>query len=96
MAEHTGTNVTVKKERIRFTTKIVISAVFMTTLYTVACFGLAVYNIQNHTSVNVPGELTALFFAFWTVELVMLTTLDRTKIKNKYHKEEDENEQPSK
>ena len=90
MAEHT------KKERIRFTTKIVVSAVLMTTLYTVACFLLAIFNIQNHASVNVPAELTALFFGFWTVEIIMLTTLDRTKVKNKYHREEDDDGQAGK
>lgn len=87
MAEHK------KRERIRFTTKIVVSAVLATSLYTIGCFWLAVYNIDNHTAVNLPAELTALFFAFWTVEIVMLTTLDRTKIKNKYHREEENNDE---
>lgn len=86
-----------KKERIRFTTKIVVSAVVATTLFTMGCFWLAVYNIDHMSNVNLPTELTALFFAFWTVEIVMLATLDRTKIKNKYHreeKEEDDEETP--
>ena len=83
MADH-------KKEKVRFTTKIVVSAVLMTTLYTVACFFLAIYNIQNKTSVNLPAELTALYFAFWTVEIIMLATLDKAKIKNKYLKEDEE------
>lgn len=81
------------KERIRFTTKIVVSAVIMTTIYTGACFWLALYNIDHMTNVQIPPELTALYFAFWTVELIMLTTLDKTKIKNKYHREDDTDEQ---
>lgn len=80
-----------KKERVRFTTKIVVSAVLMTTIYTAACFWLAMYNIDHMTDVSIPVELTTLYFAFWTIELVMLTTLDKTKIKNKYHKNDDEN-----
>ena len=82
-----------KKKEIRFTTKIVVSAVIATTIFTVACFWLAVYNIDHAADVSLPPELTALFFAFWTAEIVMLTTLDRTKIKNKYHVREDEEEE---
>ena len=82
-----------KKERIRFTTKIVVSAVVATTAFTIGCFWLAVYNIDHMADVSLPPELTALFFAFWTVEIVMLTTLDKTKIKNKYHREDDEDDE---
>lgn len=78
-----------KKEKSRFTTKIVVCAVLATTLFTIGCFWLAVYNIDHMSNVSLPTELTALFFAFWTVEIVMLATLDRTKIKNKFHKEEE-------
>lgn len=85
-----------KKERIRFTTKIVVSAVTATSLFTIGCFWLAVYNIDHMSNVSIPAELTALFFAFWTVEIVMLTTLDKTKIKNKYHKEEEDEEDDAK
>lgn len=81
-----------KKKEVRFTTKIVVSAVVATTIFTIACFWLAVYNIDHATDVSLPPELTTLFFAFWTAEIVMLTTLDRTKIKNKYHFRDDEEE----
>lgn len=78
-----------KKRKIRFTTKIVVCAVLATTLFTIGCFWLAVYNIDHMADVKLPTELTALFFSFWTVEIVMLTTLDKHKIKNKYLKEDD-------
>ena len=82
-----------KKDSTRFTTKIVVSAVVATSLFTVGCFWLAIYNIDHLSNVSLPAELTALFFAFWTVEIVMLATLDKTKIKNKYHKEEKEDDE---
>ena len=81
-----------KRKEIRFSTKIVVASVCATTLYVVAMFWLALLNIENHTSVFVSDTLTTLFFAFWTVELVSLSTIEKTKVRNKYHKEEKENE----
>lgn len=78
-----------RKKSMRFSTKIVVSAVVATTLFTIGCFWLAIYNIDHFSNVSLPAELTALFFAFWTIEIVMLASLDKTKIKNKYEKEED-------
>lgn len=80
---------------MRFSTKIVIASVIMTTLYTIACFALAVYNIDHMTDISVPPELTALYFGFWTAEIVMLASLDKTKIKNKYMREDKEDERVS-
>jgi uncharacterized Tic20 family protein len=90
MAKHMTKQEKLNKQKARFTTKIVVCAVLATTLFTIGCFWLAVYNIDHLSDVSLPTELTTLFFAFWTVEIVMLATLDRTKIKNKYHKEEND------
>lgn len=80
----------IRKKGIRFSTKIVTASVIATTLYVVAMFWVVFTNIQEHTNVNVPDTLTTLFFAFWTIELVSLSTIEKTKVRNKYHKEEDE------
>lgn len=89
MTENKSEKEDTKKKNTRFTTKIVIAAVTATTIFTIACFWLAVYNIDHYSNVQIPSELTALFFGFWTVELVSLASLDKTKIKNKYMKDDD-------
>ena len=80
----------IKRKRMRFSTKIVIASVLATTLYVLGVFWVVFTNIKNHTSVNVPDTLTTLFFAFWTVELVSLSTIEKTKVRNKYHREEED------
>ena len=72
----------------RFSKIIVISAVVMITLYALVMCLFTVLNIQNHTNVFPPQEFTLGYFAFWTVEVVMLATLRKSKIKNKHEKEE--------
>lgn len=91
MANSNDNNSKIKKDRdkTRFTTKMVIASVSATTIFTIACFWLAVYNIDHLANVQIPAELTTLFFAFWTVEIVSLASLDKTKIKNKYEKDDD-------
>lgn len=78
------------RDKTRFTTKMVIASVSATTIFTIACFWLAVYNIDHLANVQIPTELTTLFFAFWTVEIVSLASLDKTKIKNKYENNDDQ------
>lgn len=78
------------RDKTRFTTKMVIASVSATTIFTIACFWLAVYNIDHLANVQIPAELTTLFFAFWTVEIVSLASLDKTKIKNKYENNDDQ------
>ena len=78
------------KKEIRFSTKIVTASVLATTLYVIAMFWVVFTNIDAKTNINVPDTLTTLFFAFWTVELVSLSTIEKTKVRNKYHKEEKE------
>lgn len=80
-----------ERDKTRFTTKMVVASVTATTLFTIACFWLAVYNIDHYANVQIPTELTALFFTFWTVEIVSLASLDKTKIKNKYEKDDSQN-----
>ena len=77
-------------KRVRFSTKIVIASVLATTAYVVAMFWVVLLNIEADTNVSIPDTLTTLFFAFWTVELVSLSTIEKTKVRNKYHREEDE------
>lgn len=72
----------------RFSKMIVVSAVLMITVYAaIICF-LALLNIQEHTSVFPPAEFTAGYFAFWTVEIVMLASIKKHNIKNKHEKED--------
>lgn len=77
------------RKKVSFSSKIVIASVAAILSYTVVMVLLAVYNIQNKTNTWPPAELTALWFAFWTVELVNLTSIKKCKIKNKYEKEDD-------
>jgi len=77
------------KRRLQFSSKIVIASVTAVTLYTLALLFLVLVNIANHQNVWPPVELTGLWFAFWTVEIVMLASIKKSKIKNKYEKEDD-------
>lgn len=78
---------------MRFSSKIVIASVLAVTSYTAVMVILAVYNIQSHANVWPPAELTALWFGFWTVELVSLASISKAKIKNKYEKEDSGDEE---
>lgn len=80
----------VHKKGIRFSTKIVVASVLATTVYVVAMFMLAYANIEADTNISISDTLTTLFFAFWTIELVSLSTIEKTKVRNKYHREEEE------
>jgi hypothetical protein len=68
------------RDKTRFTTKMVIASVSATTIFTIACFCLAVYNIDHLANVQMPAELTTLFFAFWTVDIVSLGTTATTSL----------------
>ena len=71
----------------RFSKAIVMSAVVMVTLYAIVMCQFCYLNIQNHTNVFPPVEFTTGYFAFWTVEIVMLATIKKHNIKNKHERE---------
>jgi hypothetical protein len=76
---------------MQFSSKIVIAAVTAVVIYTTVMVWLVLVNISSKSNVWPPAELTALWFAFWTVELVMLASIKKDKIKNKYERgDEDE------
>lgn len=81
------------RKRVAFSTKIVIASVSAVILYTVVMVWLVLVNIANESDVWPPAELTALWFAFWTVELVMLASIKKDKIRNKYERNDDEDDQ---
>jgi len=70
---------------MRFSTKMVISAVIAIVGYTAALFAVEV----NNPAAQIPDALTVAWFAFWTVEIVSLASIRRSKIKNKYEVEVD-------
>lgn len=72
-----------------FSNYLVIASATAIILYTAAMLVLAVVNIIFSTDVWPPTELTALWYSYWTVELVMLTTIKVTKVRNKYESGED-------
>ena len=71
----------------RFSKMLVTSAVIAVSLYVVVVFQFAFLNIQAHTSVFPPVEVSTGYFAFWTVEIIMLATIKKSKVKNKHEKE---------
>lgn len=73
------------KKGLRFSSKVVIASVVAVVLYTLGIFLLEWANIRHLTNVQVPNELTISWYAFWTVELVSLASIEKSKIKNKYH-----------
>ena len=73
----------------RFSRAIVISAVVMIMFYAMVMMQFTYLNIQNHTGVFPPVEFTTGYFAFWTVEVVMLATIKKHKVKNKHETESD-------
>ena len=60
------------------------------TIYVAVLLQLVFLNIDNHTSVFPPVEVTTGYFAFWTVEVVMLASIRKSKIRNKYEKDDKE------
>lgn len=78
---------------LRFSSKVVIASVAAVVLYTVAIFCLEWANVENLTNVQVPNELTVSWYAFWTVEIVMLASIKKSKIKNKYEYERGDDDQ---
>lgn len=79
-----------RKPRMQFSSKIVIAAVLAVVIYTMVMVWLVLVNIANESDVWPPAELTALWFAFWTVELVMLASIKKDKIKNKFERSEED------
>lgn len=84
MADHYGGG-----HRVRFSSKIVIASVAAVVAYTVAIFCLEWANMEHLTNIQVPSDLTVSWYAFWTVEIVMLASIRKTKIKNKYERDDD-------
>ena len=80
-----------RTKALRFSSKLVIASATAIIFYTIAMFCLAFTNIQNGMDVWPPVELTVSWYAFWTVELVSLTTIKVTKVKNKYEEGSTEN-----
>ena len=68
----------------RFSKMIVISSVVAITLYAAIVMQFCYLNIQNHTGVFPPVEFTTGYFAFWTVEIIMLATIKKSKVRNKH------------
>ena len=71
----------------RFSKAIVMSSVIAIIVYVCIVLQFVWLNINAHTSVFPPVEVSTGYFAFWTVEIVMLATLRKSKIKNKHEKE---------
>lgn len=71
----------------RFSRAIVSSAIIAIMIYAFVMFQFTFLNIQNHTTVYPPVEFTTGYFAFWTVEIVMLASIKKHNIKNKHENE---------
>lgn len=69
---------------LRFSSKIVIASVCAVVGYTVAMFMLEYENIAHGTNIQLPADMTVSWYAFWTVELVCLASIRKSKLKNKY------------
>lgn len=80
------------KRKMQFSSKIVVASVTAITAYTMVMVWLVLVNVANGSDIWPPPELTALWFAFWTVELVMLASIKKDKIKNKYERDDDDTE----
>lgn len=72
----------------RFSKAIVTSAVIAVSVYVIVILQFTFLNIQSHASVFPPTDVTVGYFAFWTVEVMMLASIRKSKIKNKYEKDE--------
>lgn len=75
--------------RRHFSNYLVVVSASAIILYTLGMFVLAVVNIIFSQDVWPPAELTGLWYTYWTAELVMLTTIKVTKVRNKYESGED-------
>ena len=80
------------KSGIRFSSKIVIASVSAVLFYTLFIFFLELLNVKYGTNIQVPVDLTAAWYTFWTVELVCLASIRKTKIKNKYEYDDPDRE----
>ena len=78
----------IMRDDSRFSKMIVVSAVLMITIYAAVMCQFCYLNIQNHTGVFPPVEFTTGYFAFWTVEIVMLASIKKHNIKNKHERED--------
>lgn len=78
-----------KEKKDHFSSKIVVASVIAIVGFTIGIFVLEFTNIENTTNVQLPVELIVSWFAFWTVEIVMLASITKSKIKNKYHDSDD-------
>ena len=88
MADHYGRGE--GKRKLRFSSKIVLASVTAVVVYTVAVFMLEWANLEHLTNIQIPSEMTVSWYSFWTVELVMLASIRKTKIKNKYERDDDD------
>ena len=79
----------IRRRKVQFSTKMVVASTTAVVAYTLVMIWLVLVNVANSTDVWPPTELTALWFAFWTVELVMLASIKKDKIRNKYERDYD-------
>lgn len=79
----------VYREDANFSKAIVVSSVLAIMFYAAVLLQFTYLNIQAHTSVYPPMEFTTGYFAFWTVEIVMLSSIKKHKINNKHESEDD-------
>lgn len=68
-----------RNKKHKFANKIVVSAVFAIALYTVISFA-----VQYHTGTQPSDALTYSYFTFWTIELIKLADIKKTKLKTNY------------
>lgn len=78
------------QKKDHFSSKIVVASVIAIVAFTVGIFLLEFTNIENLSNVQMPSELIVSWYAFWTVEIVMLASITKSKIKNKYEKDDDD------
>ena len=80
------------KPKVRFSSKIVVASVSAVLFYTLFIFFLELLNVKYGTNIQIPSELTAAWYTFWTVELVCLASIRKSKIKNKYEYDDPDRE----
>lgn len=70
-----------KKHKKNLTSKIILAISIMSTIaYTITAFLL-----QFHGNAEISPTLTTCFFTFFTVEIFNLTSIKKSKIKNNYN-----------
>ena len=80
----------VYREDANFSKGVVTASVLAVMVYAVVMMQFTYLNIVNHASVYPPLEFTTGYFTFWSVEIVMLTSIKKHKIQNKYEKQDSE------